>query len=213
MRTVSHWIGGKPATGTSTRTSPVWNPATGEQQAEVLLASKSDVDTAVQTAAAAFESWSESSLSTRTKVLFAFRELVNARIDELAEIISDEHGKVLSDAKGEVQRGLEVIEFACGIPSLLKGEYSDQVSTRRRPLLLPPAARGLRRDHAVQLPGHGADVDVPGGDRDRQHVRAQAQRARPLGLAARGRAVGRGRACPTACSTWCTATRSRSTRC
>ncbi|MBW0100433.1 CoA-acylating methylmalonate-semialdehyde dehydrogenase, partial [Pseudonocardia sp. KRD-184] len=128
MRTVSHWIGGKPATGTSTRTSPVWNPATGQQQAEVLLASSADVDTAVQAAKAAFETWGQSSLSQRTKVLFAFRELVNARTAELAEIISDEHGKVLSDAKGEVQRGLEVVEFACGIPTLLKGEYSDQVS-------------------------------------------------------------------------------------
>ena len=128
MRTVSHWIGGKPATGTSSRTSPVWNPATGEQQAEVLLASAADVDDAVQTAAAAYESWSESSLSQRTKVLFDFRELVNARTQQIAEIISDEHGKVLSDAAGEVQRGLEVIEFACGIPSLLKGEFSDQVS-------------------------------------------------------------------------------------
>ncbi|MEJ3652252.1 CoA-acylating methylmalonate-semialdehyde dehydrogenase [Actinomycetes bacterium KLBMP 9759] len=129
MRTVSHWIGGKPATGTSTRTSPVWNPATGQQQAEVLLASATDVDTAVQAAVAAFATWSQSSLSQRTKVLFAFRELVNARTQELAEIVSDEHGKVVSDARGEVQRGLEVIEFACGIPQLLKGEYSDQVSS------------------------------------------------------------------------------------
>ncbi|MBW0117808.1 CoA-acylating methylmalonate-semialdehyde dehydrogenase [Pseudonocardia abyssalis] len=128
MRTVSHWIGGKPATGTSTRTSPVWNPATGAQQAEVLLAGTADVDAAVQSAKAAFETWGQSSLSQRVKVLFAFRELVNARMDDLAEIISDEHGKVLSDARGEVQRGLEVVEFACGIPSLLKGEYSDQVS-------------------------------------------------------------------------------------
>jgi malonate-semialdehyde dehydrogenase (acetylating) / methylmalonate-semialdehyde dehydrogenase len=129
VRTVSHWIGGKLATGTSTRTGPVWNPATGEQQAEVLLASAADVDAAVQAAAAAFTTWSESSLSQRTKVLFAFRELVNARIQDLAEIISDEHGKVVSDARGEVQRGLEVVEFACGIPQLLKGSYSDQVST------------------------------------------------------------------------------------
>ncbi|GAA2537564.1 CoA-acylating methylmalonate-semialdehyde dehydrogenase [Pseudonocardia hydrocarbonoxydans] len=128
MRTISHWIGGKPATGTSTRTSPVWNPATGAQQAEVLLAGTVDVDAAVQSAKAAFETWGQSSLSQRVKVLFAFRELVNARMDDLAEIISDEHGKVLSDARGEVQRGLEVVEFACGIPSLLKGEYSDQVS-------------------------------------------------------------------------------------
>jgi malonate-semialdehyde dehydrogenase (acetylating) / methylmalonate-semialdehyde dehydrogenase len=129
VRTVTHWIGGKPATGTSTRTSPVWNPATGEQQAEVLLAGVADVDTAVQAAASAFTTWSQSSLSQRTKVLFTFRELVNNRINDLAEIISDEHGKVVSDARGEVQRGLEVVEFACGIPTLLKGGYSDQVST------------------------------------------------------------------------------------
>jgi malonate-semialdehyde dehydrogenase (acetylating) / methylmalonate-semialdehyde dehydrogenase len=129
MRTVTHWIDGKPATGESTRTGPVWNPATGEQQAEVLLASRADVDAAVQAAAAAFPAWSQSSLSQRTKILFNFRELVNARTQELAEIVSDEHGKVVSDARGEVQRGLEVIEYACGIPTLLKGEYSDQVST------------------------------------------------------------------------------------
>ena len=128
MRTITHWIGGKPATGESTRTGAVWNPATGAQQAEVLLASTADVDAAVKAAAAAFETWSETSLSQRTKVLFAFRELVNARTDDIAELVSDEHGKVLSDARGEVQRGLEVIEYACGIPTLLKGEYSDQVS-------------------------------------------------------------------------------------
>ena len=128
MRTITHWIGGKPEPGTSSRTSPVWNPATGEQQAEVTLASVADVDAAVRSAAVAFETWSQSSLSTRTKVLFAFRELVNARTQELAEIISDEHGKVVSDARGEVQRGLEVVEFACGIPTLLKGDFSDQVS-------------------------------------------------------------------------------------
>ena len=128
VRTITHWIGGKPATGSSARTSPVWNPATGEQQAEVVLASTEDVDAAVRTAAAAFEQWSQSSLSTRAKVLFAFRELVNARTQDFAEIISDEHGKVVSDARGEVQRGLEVVEYACGIPTLLKGEYSDQVS-------------------------------------------------------------------------------------
>ncbi|MDP9396601.1 MAG: CoA-acylating methylmalonate-semialdehyde dehydrogenase [Actinomycetota bacterium] len=129
MRTIEHWIGGKPTPATSTRTSPVYNPATGQQQASVLLASKADVDEAVRTAAAAFEEWSQASLSKRTTVLFAFRELVNRRIGELAEVISDEHGKVVSDARGEVQRGLEVVEFACGIPHLLKGEYSDQAST------------------------------------------------------------------------------------
>ena len=129
MRTVEHWIDGRSTGGSSTRRSPVWNPATGEQQAEVLLAEPADVDAAVRVARAAFTDWSQSSLSKRTKILFAFRELVNARTDELAAIISDEHGKVLSDARGEVQRGLEVVEFACGIPTLLKGDYSDQVST------------------------------------------------------------------------------------
>ncbi|MCU1659137.1 MAG: methylmalonate-semialdehyde dehydrogenase [Pseudonocardiales bacterium] len=107
----------------------MFNPATGAQQAEVLLAAKSDVDTAVDAARRAFENWSQASLSQRAKVLFAFRELVNANVDQLAGLITDEHGKVLSDAAGEVQRGLEVVEFACGIPHLLKGDYSDQVST------------------------------------------------------------------------------------
>ncbi len=128
MRTIEHWIGGKTTVGTADRHAPVWNPATGEQQAQVVLASRADVDEAVAVAATAFASWSESSLSQRAKTLFAFRELVNDRIDELAGIISDEHGKVLSDARGEVQRGLEVVEFACGIPHLLKGGYSEQAS-------------------------------------------------------------------------------------
>jgi malonate-semialdehyde dehydrogenase (acetylating)/methylmalonate-semialdehyde dehydrogenase len=129
VRTIEHWIGGKATAGAAGRHAPVWNPATGEQQAQVPLATRADVDEAVRTAAAAFATWSEVSLSSRTKILFAFRELVNARQDELAEVISDEHGKVVSDAKGEVQRGLEVVEFACGIPQLLKGDYSDQVSS------------------------------------------------------------------------------------
>jgi len=128
VNTIQHWIGGTLTTGASTRTAPVWNPATGEQQAEVLLAESADVDAAVASAATAFDDWRESSLSKRSGILFAFRQLVHAHIDDLAAVVSDEHGKVLSDARGEVQRGLEVVEFACGIPQLLKGEYSDQVS-------------------------------------------------------------------------------------
>jgi malonate-semialdehyde dehydrogenase (acetylating)/methylmalonate-semialdehyde dehydrogenase len=129
VRTIQHWIDGAETTGTGGRRGAVFNPATGEQQAEVVLAEQSDVDRAVAVAAAAFEEWSQSSLSRRTGILFRFRELVNQRKDEIAALITDEHGKVLSDAAGEVQRGLEVVEFACGIPQLLKGEYSDQVST------------------------------------------------------------------------------------
>ncbi len=129
MRTIAHWIDGRPATGDAGRTAPVYNPATGQVQAEVLLASAADVQAAVRSAGQAFERWSQTSLSARTEILFAFRNLVHAHKARLAEIICDEHGKVLSDAAGEVQRGLEVIEFACGIPTLLKGSYSDQVST------------------------------------------------------------------------------------
>jgi malonate-semialdehyde dehydrogenase (acetylating) / methylmalonate-semialdehyde dehydrogenase len=129
VRTISHWIDGAVTRGSSTRSAPVFDPATGEQQAEVVLAESGDVDRAVAAAAAAFEEWGDISISRRTRVLFAFRELVNRRQDELAAAITSEHGKVLSDALGEVQRGLEVVEFACGIPTLLKGEYSDQVST------------------------------------------------------------------------------------
>ena len=129
MTTIPHWVDGTQTTLGSTRTAPVFNPATGQSTAEVALATAADVDTVVSRAAIAFESWGQSSLSTRTKILFAFREIVNSRIDELAAAITAEHGKVLSDAAGEVQRGLEVIEFACGLPSLLKGDYSDQVSS------------------------------------------------------------------------------------
>ncbi len=130
MRSIGHWIDGRASGGVvGARSSPVWNPATGEQRAEVVLASADDVRAAVASAAAGFEEWSQASLSKRSKVLFAFRELVNAHADELAAMITDEHGKVLADARGEVQRGLEVVEFACGIPHLLKGSYSDQVST------------------------------------------------------------------------------------
>ena len=129
MSTIEHWIGGSFTSGTGSRRAAVFNPATGQQQHEVVLAETADVDAAVATAKAAFESWGQASLSKRTKTLFNFRELVNNNVKQLAELVSDEHGKVLSDAAGEVQRGLEVVEFACGIPQLLKGDYSDQAST------------------------------------------------------------------------------------
>ncbi|HEY1723879.1 MAG TPA: CoA-acylating methylmalonate-semialdehyde dehydrogenase [Steroidobacteraceae bacterium] len=129
MHSINHWTGNAETDRDPQRRAPVWNPATGEQQAWVALGNAADVDCAVQSAHDAFEGWSQASLSRRTKVLFAFRELVHARARQIAEVISDQHGKVLADAEGEVQRGLEVIEYACGIPTLLKGEYSDQVSS------------------------------------------------------------------------------------
>jgi malonate-semialdehyde dehydrogenase (acetylating)/methylmalonate-semialdehyde dehydrogenase len=129
MRTIPHWIAGSETTGASTRYGAVWNPATGEQQAQVALAEPSDVDAAVAAAKKAFEEWRDVSLVRRARVMFALRDLIERHADEMAELIADEHGKVVSDAKGEVIRGLEVVEFACGIPTLLKGEYSEQVST------------------------------------------------------------------------------------
>jgi malonate-semialdehyde dehydrogenase (acetylating) / methylmalonate-semialdehyde dehydrogenase len=129
LRTIQHVIDGKPASGTGSRTGPVYDPATGALQAEVLLADASDVDDAVASAVVAARAWRASSLATRQRVMFAARELILQRRDELAAVITAEHGKVLSDAAGEVQRGLEVVEFACGIPHLLKGGYSEGVST------------------------------------------------------------------------------------
>ena len=126
---ITHFIGGQSWTGTSQRTAPVFDPATGAAEKAVDLASVSDVAAAVAVASAAFKEWREISLTKRIQILFAFRELLNARKGELAEIITAEHGKVLSDALGEITRGQEVVEFACGLGHLLKGGFSEQVST------------------------------------------------------------------------------------
>ncbi|MBB5851004.1 CoA-acylating methylmalonate-semialdehyde dehydrogenase [Amycolatopsis umgeniensis] len=128
MKTIDHWINGTATTAGSTRTSLVFDPAAGRPRAEVLLAEPSDVDTAVAAAGKAFESWGDSSLSQRTKVMFAFRELLVKHEDELARIIFSEHGKVIDDARGEIVRGREIVEYACGIADALKGGFSDQVS-------------------------------------------------------------------------------------
>ena len=114
MKIVEHWIGGASAPGSSTRTAEVYNPATGQVQARVLLAGTADVDQAVQTAKKAYAAWQDVSLTRRARTMFAFRNLVEQHADDLARLVSAEHGKVISDAKGEVIRGLEVVEFACG---------------------------------------------------------------------------------------------------
>ena len=129
MEILDHWVNGTAFTGTSTRTAPVYNPALGTVQREVRLASTADVASAVATAKAAFPAWADASWNKRQAVLFSFRELLNARKSELAAILTSEHGKVTSDALGEIARGLEVVEFATGIPHLAKGEYSENVST------------------------------------------------------------------------------------
>jgi malonate-semialdehyde dehydrogenase (acetylating)/methylmalonate-semialdehyde dehydrogenase len=130
MTTISHWVDNEVFAGASGATAPVTNPATGAVTGEVALASVEDARVVIDAAAAAFPAWRDTSLTNRTQVLFAFRELLNARKDELAAIITAEHGKVLSDALGEVSRGQEVVEFACGIPHLLKGGYTENASTK-----------------------------------------------------------------------------------
>ena len=123
---ISHWIGGRPVAGASGRTSPVYDPALGQQAAEVDLATAEEVGAAVAAAKAAFPAWRATSLAKRAELMFAIRELLHERREEVARILTAEHGKVLSDAMGEVTRGLEVIEFACGIPHLLKGGMTEQ---------------------------------------------------------------------------------------
>src|SRR5215211_4523209 len=126
---ITHWIGGKAVDGTSGRTGPVFDPALGQQTGKVDLATTEEVGAAVAAAKAAFPAWRATSLAKRAEILFGIRELVHDRREEVARILTAEHGKVLSDAMGEVTRGLEVIEFACGIPHLLKGGMSEQAST------------------------------------------------------------------------------------
>src|SRR5919202_4151565 len=126
---ISHWIGGRTVEGQSGRSGPVYNPAKGVQTGAVDFATAEEVDAAVQAARRAFPEWRATSLSKKSAILFRIRELVFERKDEIAAILTAEHGKVFSDAQGEVARGLEVIEYCCGIPELLKGGFSEQAST------------------------------------------------------------------------------------
>lgn len=127
--TINHWLDGKSFDGASGQYAPVTNPATGAVTGEVALADVADARAVIDAAAAAFPAWRDTSLAKRTQILFAFRELLNERKHELAALITAEHGKVLSDALGEVSRGQEVVEFACGIPHLLKGGFTENAST------------------------------------------------------------------------------------
>ncbi len=129
LKTISHWIGGESVQGSSGRQGPVYNPATGEQTGEVAFASVEEIGRAVKTAKAAFTEWRTWSLSKRSELFFRIYDLFDEHREDLAKLLTAEHGKVLSDALGEVQRGIEVIEYVCGIPTLLKGSYSEQAST------------------------------------------------------------------------------------
>jgi malonate-semialdehyde dehydrogenase (acetylating) / methylmalonate-semialdehyde dehydrogenase len=128
--TINHWFNNEVFAGTSGATAPVTNPATGQVTGQVALASVEDARAVIAAAKAAFPEWRDTSLAKRTQILFKFRELLNERKGELAEVITSEHGKVVSDALGEVTRGLEVVEFACGVPHLLKGGFTENASTK-----------------------------------------------------------------------------------
>jgi len=130
VQAIAHWIDGKSFPGTSSSTAPVTNPATGVVTAEVALADVDDARIAIAAATAAFPGWRDTSLTKRTQIMFRFRELLNERKPEAAKLITAEHGKVLSDALGEISRGQEVVEFACGMPHLLKGGLTENASTR-----------------------------------------------------------------------------------
>src|SRR5690242_8505416 len=129
LKRITHWINGAAAVGQSGRSGPVYNPATGIQTGEVDFASVEEVDRAVRAAREAFASWRAVSLSRKTEIFFRIRALVDEHREDIAKILTAEHGKVTSDALGEVARGLEVVEFACGIPTLLKGDFTEQAST------------------------------------------------------------------------------------
>lgn len=140
VREIDHWINGEIATGAEAERAKVYNPATGAVSGAVAMGGQAEVDRAVAAAQAAFESWSATPSHIRARVMFRFRDLVESHRDRLAEIITNEHGKVFNDAQGEVTRGMEVVEFACGIPHMLKGEFSENVGrtvdgvTFRQPL-------------------------------------------------------------------------------
>ena len=129
MKQISHWINGAEYKGSGSRFGEVYDPALGTQAAQVSFAEEADIEVAVSSAQAAFPAWKDTSLAKRNSILFTFRQLLDERKGELAAIITEEHGKVLSDAMGEINRGLEVVDFACGLPHLLKGEYSENAST------------------------------------------------------------------------------------
>ena len=177
--TIGHWVGGQLSPSTSGRLQAVYNPASGEVARQVALASEAEVTAAIASAKAAFPKWSATPALRRARVLNDFLALLNQHRDLLAAMITSEHGKVFTDAQGEVTRGIEIVEFACGIPQLLKGDYTEQVSTGIDNWTMRQSLGVVAGITPFKLPRDGADVDVPRGAGLRQHLHPQAQRARP----------------------------------
>ena len=169
-----NYIGGQWVDAPVPDSEPLYNPATGEVIAAVPMSDASDVDRAVQAAEAAFDAWRETPVLRRARVMFRYKQLLEEHKEELAAIITREHGKTLADARAELERGIEVVEFATGIPTLLMGKTLEQVGTDVDVDMYPAAARDVRRHLPVQFSRHDSDVDVSSGHRVRKHVRVEA---------------------------------------
>ncbi len=199
-QTVPHWIDGAEYLPDPVRTAPVFDPALGEVTKQVALADRDTVEAAVASAQAAFPAWRDMSLARRQEIVFRFRELLDRRKDELAEIITSEHGKVLSDALGEITRGQEVVEFATGLAHHLKGEYAEQVSTgvdvysTRQPLGVVGIISPF--NFPAMVPMWFFPIAIAAGNMRRAQALARRTRRRRSGSPASGRRPG----CPTACS-------------
>ncbi len=210
--TVGHLIDGKLVADTE-RTQPVFNPATGQSTTSVALASQATVEAAIASAEAAFPAWRNTPPLKRARVMSKLKVLLEENADKIAALITAEHGKVLADAHGELQRGIENVEYASYAPELLKGEHSRNVGPGIDIVERVPGAGRHGRHHALQLPGHGAAVDVAHGRGLWQHLRAQALRARPVSPPCSSPSWRWKPACRPACSTWSTATSWPWTRC
>lgn len=162
MSVVSHLINGELVE--SQRTLDVTNPSTGKVVRQVADASAADVERAIAAAQAAFPAWRDTPPAKRAQVMYRFKQLLEEHADRLVQLVSEEHGKTVEDAMGELKRGIENVEYACGVPELLKGEYFPQRGAGNRCLVQLPAAGRGGGHYAVQLPRHGTAVDVPHGD-------------------------------------------------
>ncbi len=172
IRKVSHWINGQIHKSRSNRYGEVVDSATGEQCAEVVMADEADVDAAIQSAQDAFLGWSRTPVLRRARVMFRFKELIERDRKEIAALLTQEHGKVLHDADGSIQRGLEIVEFACGIPHLIKGEYSDHVGIGQHDQVVLRAAQRLNafamfRRGSINVLGNRCRADEADGSNSR----------------------------------------------
>jgi malonate-semialdehyde dehydrogenase (acetylating)/methylmalonate-semialdehyde dehydrogenase len=192
--TISHWMNNQVFAGSGGGSLPVTNPATGEVTGSVALAAVEDARAVIDAAVAAFPGWRDTSLAKRGAILFNFRELLNARKGELAKIITSEHGKVVSDALGEVSRGQEVVEFACGVPHLLKGSFTENASTKVDVYSIRQPLGPVGIISPFNFPAMVPMWFFPHRHRRRRHRRAQTQREGSVGLAVDGQPVGRGEA-------------------